>query len=54
MHVTAANPEYLSVDEISEEVVEKEKAIQLEVMKNDPKMGNKTDDILLKIIEGKM
>jgi elongation factor Ts len=23
-------------------------------MKNDPKMGNKTDDILLKIIEGKM
>ncbi len=54
MHVTAANPEYLSPEDISDEVVEKEKEIQLEVMKNDPNMGNKTDDVLLKIIEGKM
>lgn len=54
MHVTAANPEFLSPDEISEEVVEKEKAIQLEMMKNDPAMGNKSDDVLMKIIEGKM
>jgi elongation factor Ts len=54
MHVTAANPEYVSPDEIPEEVVEKEKAIQLEIMKNDPNMGNKSDDVLLKIIEGKM
>jgi len=54
MHVTAANPEYLSPNDISEEVIEKEKALQLEIMKNDPKMGNKSDDILLKIIGGKM
>ena len=54
MHVTASNPEYLSPDDISEEVVEKEKQIQLEIMKNDPKMWNKSDDILLKIIWGKM
>ena len=54
MHVTAANPEYLSADDISEEVVAKEINIQLEIMKNDPKMGNKPDDVLLKIIEGKM
>ncbi len=54
MHITAANPEYLSPEDISEEVIEKEKAIQLETMKNDPKMGNKSDDVLLKIIEGKM
>lgn len=54
MHVTAANPEYLSPADISEEIVEKEKQIQLDIMKNDPNMGNKTDDILLKIIEGKM
>lgn len=54
MHVTAANPEYLSADDISDEVVEKEKSIQLEIMKNDPKMWNKPDDVLLKIIEGKM
>lgn len=54
MHVTAANPEYLSPDEINEEVVEKEKTIQLEMMKNDPAMGNKSDEVLMKIIEGKM
>ena len=54
MHVTAANPEYLSPEDISEEVLEKEKSIQLEMMKNDPKMGNKPEEVLLKIIEGKM
>lgn len=54
MHVTASSPEYLSPDDISDEIVDKEKAIQLDIMKNDPKMGNKSDDILLKIIEGKM
>ena len=54
MHVTAANPEYLSADDISDEIVEKEKALQLEIMKADEKMGNKPDEILLKIIAGKM
>jgi elongation factor Ts len=54
MHVTAANPEFLSSDEISEEIVEKEKALQLDIMKNDEKMANKPDVVLLKIIEGKM
>ena len=54
MHVTATNPEYLSPNDISEDVIEKEKSIQLEVMKNDPKMGNKSDDILLKIIGWKI
>lgn len=54
MHVTAANPEYLSADEISEDVIDKEKSIQLEIMKNDEKMGNKPEEVLIKIIEGKM
>ncbi len=54
MHVTAANPEFLSASEISSEVIEKEKAIQLDIMKNDPKMGGKPDNVLLTIIDGKM
>lgn len=54
MHVTASNPDYLRPEEISEEIIEKEKSIQLEIMKNDPQMGNKSDDVLLKIIDGKM
>lgn len=54
MHITAANPEFLSVNDISTEVIEKEKSIQLEIMKNDPKMAWKPDEVLLKIIDGKM
>ncbi len=54
MHVTASNPEYLRASDISEEVIEKEKAIQLDIMKNDEKMWNKSDDVLMKIIEWKM
>jgi len=54
MHITAATPEYLSPNDISEEIVEKEKALQLEIMKADPKMGNKPEEVLVKIIEGKM
>jgi elongation factor Ts len=54
MHITAANPEYLSESDISDEVVEKEKALQLEIMKADPKMAEKPEQVLLKIIEGKI
>jgi len=54
MHITAANPEYLSESDISDEVVEKEKALQLEIMKADPKMDGKPEQVLLKIIEGKI
>lgn len=54
MHITAANPEFLSASDISSEVIEKEKSIQLEMMKNDPKMAGKPDEVLLKIIDGKM
>jgi elongation factor Ts len=51
MHVTAANPEFLAASDISEDTVEKEKALQLEIMKNDEKMATKPDAVLLKIIE---
>lgn len=54
MHITAANPEFLAASDISPEVIEKEKAIQLEIMKNDPKMAGKPENVLLNIIEGKM
>jgi translation elongation factor EF-Ts len=39
MHVVASNPEYLKAEDIDDEVVEKEKQVQLEIMKNDPKMA---------------
>lgn len=54
MHVTASNPDFLKASEISADVIAKEKAIQLEMMKADPKMEGKPEEVLLKIIEGKM
>lgn len=54
MHVTATNPDVLSPSDISDEVVAKEKAIQLEIMQQDPKNTGKSEEIMLKIIEGKM
>ena len=54
MHVVASNPQVTSPSDISDEIVAKEKEIQLEIMKQDPKNAGKPDDILAKIIEGKM
>jgi elongation factor Ts len=54
MHVAAINPPYLSVTEVPAADVAKEKEIQLEQMKNDPKNANKPVEMLGKIIEGKL
>lgn len=54
MHITATNPEVLSPNDISNEAVAKEKEIQLELMKQDPKNQGKPAEILEKIIDGKM
>lgn len=54
MHVVASNPQVVSPSDIAEALVEKEKEIQLELMKQDPKNAGKPDEILTKIIEGKM
>jgi elongation factor Ts len=54
MHITATNPDVLSPSDISDEVVAKEKSIQLEIMQQDPKNAGKPAEIMLKIIEGKM
>lgn len=54
MHVVATNPQVLSPSDISDEVVAKEKDIQLAIMKEDPKNAGKPEDILAKIIDGKM
>jgi elongation factor Ts len=54
MHVVASNPQVLSPSDISDEIVAKEKDIQLAIMKEDPKNAGKPEEILTKIIEGKM
>jgi len=54
MHVVAMNPQVTSPEDVSEDTVAKEKDIQLAMMKEDPKNAGKPDDILTKIIDGKM
>jgi len=54
MHIVATAPQFLSPSDISDEIVAKEKEIQLAIMKEDPKNAGKNDEILSKIIEGKM
>ena len=54
MHVVASNPQVLSPSDIPLDIVAKEKEIQLAIMKEDPKNAGKPDEILTKIIEGKM
>jgi elongation factor Ts len=54
MHVAAISPSYLSATDVPAAEVAKEKEIQLEQMKNDPKNANKPVEMLGKIIEGKL
>ena len=54
MHVAAINPKYLSAENVPAEEIEKEKAIQIAEMKNDPKMASKPDNVLENIVKGKL
>ena len=54
MQATAMAPLSIDENDCPADVVEKEKAIALEMMKQDPKNANKPEEILAKIAEGKM
>jgi len=54
MHVAAADPRYASRDEVPASEIAKEREILMEQLKNDPKNANKPEDVLNKIIEGKL
>ena len=54
MQVAAMNPSYLDEVSVPDEVLEKEKMILVAQMKEDPKMANKPEAVLHKIVEGKI
>jgi len=54
MQIAALNPVAVDAASVSAEVVAREKDIILELMKQDPKMAGKPDEMLAKIVEGKM
>ena len=54
MQIAALNTPYLNEAEVPAEVIEHEKNIMIEQMKNDPKMANKPQQVLEKIVSGKL
>ena len=54
MQIAALNTPYLTEADVPAEVIEHEKSIMVEQMKNDPKMANKPEQVLEKIVSGKM
>ncbi len=54
MQIAAMNPAYLDEASVPAEVLDKEKEILVAQMKEDPKMANKPDAVLGKIVEGKI
>ncbi len=54
MQIASMSPAYITRDEIPADVVEHERGVQMNIMKEDPKMAGKSEDMLAKIIEGKI
>lgn len=54
MQVAALNPKYLSSDDVDEEYKAHEKEILLSQAKNDPKNAGKPDEIIEKMITGRL
>ena len=54
MHVAAAEPRYVSREEVPESELGKEREIAKEQAKNDPKNANKPEQVIDKIVEGRL
>ena len=54
MHIAAADPRFVTRDEVPAGELDKEREILLEQLKNDPKNAGKPDEVLNKIIEGRL
>ena len=54
LHIATMKPQFVSIEDVPENVVSHEKEVQLRILKEDEKNANKPDNILEKIIEGRM
>jgi elongation factor Ts len=54
MQIAAMNPVAIDPATVSSEVVEREKGIIVDLIKNDPKMAGKPDEMISKIADGKL
>ena len=54
MHIAAAEPRYVSRDQVTAATLDKERDIARAQAKNDPKNANKPDQVVDKIVEGRL
>jgi elongation factor Ts len=54
MHIAAAEPRYVNREDVPVENVDKEREIAKAQAKNDPKNANKPDQVIDKIVEGRL
>jgi elongation factor Ts len=54
MHIAAVDPQYVRREEVPEDAVNKEREILMEQLKNDESNSKKPEDVLNKIIEGRL
>lgn len=54
MHIAAATPTYVRREEVPQDILDKEREITSEQLKNDPKNANKPADVISKIVEGRL
>jgi len=54
MHIAAVEPKYIRREDVPAADVEKEKSFLLEQLKNDEKNASKPEEVLLKIIDGRL
>ena len=54
MHIAAAEPRYVAREEVTAEVLDKEREIARAQAKNDPKNANKPEQVMDKIVEGRL
>jgi elongation factor Ts len=54
MHIATMAPQYVTIEDVPAKAVDYEREMQMRILKDDPKNASKPDDILSKIIEGRM
>jgi elongation factor Ts len=54
MHITAAEPRFVAKEEVTQSILDKEREIALEQARLDPKNASKPQQVLDKIVEGRM
>jgi elongation factor Ts len=54
MQIAAMNPLAIDANSVPAEIIERERAIVMDQMKNDPKMAGKPEEMIAKIAEGKL